>query len=76
MKMHRISLLSGESRSDLCSGCNHIQRGCENAPPIKPAMGRFDQVLRMRHHAEHVALAALMTPAMSLTEPFGFVPSA
>jgi len=44
----------------LLSGCglssDYVQRRGEDAAPVIAAMGRFDQVFRMGHHAEHISL--------------------
>ncbi len=37
------------------SGGDDIQRGRENAATVRTAMGGFDQVFGMRHHAKHIA---------------------
>lgn len=38
------------------SGCDNAKRRGEEATAVIAAMGSFDQVFRVRHHAENVAL--------------------
>src|SRR5664279_3037268 len=33
-----------------------VQQAGEEAPPVEPAMGEFDQIFGVRHHAEDILL--------------------
>ena len=50
-----------------------VHERAEQEGAVAGAEQRVDRVLRVRHQAEDVARRALTTPAMSATEPFGFV---